>query len=118
MDISAETAREKLERWLQDSSELVLLFKVFGMNGVIAGKIEVLEDKCISLNINPAPGLIRVWLENVSFGDDPSRSGDDTLTVKFSQGGECKLLRRTINDWPEIISDELISNSAIEITGR
>lgn len=110
MEISYENAWEKLKRWEQDSSELVLLFKVFGMNGVMAAKIEALEANCISLNIKPPTppfGLIRIWLTKVSsFGDEPTNPGDDALTVKFSQGGECKLQRRTINDWPEFITDE------------
>lgn len=105
MDIDGDSARARLERWREESTEFSVNFKTNEGSTLLPGKVELLlNDKLI---VGLDRGVLTVSLKGATFQDgsdaDPPR---DSLTVNFPRGGCCHFrIRKTDDAWPDVITD-------------
>jgi hypothetical protein len=105
MDISSESAWEKLNRWSTNSFLILVRLAVPEGAAIWSGKVSLVEVSGGFVILRRDSERFKVVLTSASFEESETTWALDSLTIRFPRGGYCSLyqLRSNDDDWPELI---------------
>ena len=105
MDISSESAWEKINRWSSSSALILVRFAVPEGTAIWSGKVSFVDVSGGFVILEHDAERFKVVLRGASFEDPETVWALDSLTITFPRGGYCSLyqLRSKDDEWPDFI---------------